>query len=284
LVDRALANQFAFVQDCHFVADFLHIREHVTVEEDRFALLFEGENNLAHLVATQGVETGHRFIQKDDRGVVDQGLGHADPLQHSFGILAQLFFAGIGTAEADLLDQLGNAFFRDFGRDAEESGAEFEDFVAGEVVVEVGIFGEVADALFDFAVADRFTKEGGFALGRLDDAEDGFEEGGFACAVLAEESEGFALGNLDVHLFEGHHLFVEPEAGAVAFGEVVGLQGDRAIVGDCGRLGFDNRFHGKLALSSQGDQQSPVYPMFLRVLIFLPRLFLQAIIFSYNRG
>ena len=69
---------------------------------------FEGQDQVLHFPRADGVQAGGRFIQEDQVGIVDQGLGQADAAGHSLGILAQLALAGLGV-EADDVQQFGNA-------------------------------------------------------------------------------------------------------------------------------------------------------------------------------
>ena len=84
IFERAFADHFASGHDADAVADFLDLLEEVRGEEDGFAAFLEVEDEVADLVRAGGVHTGGGFVKDEEAGVLDERLGEADALQHSF--------------------------------------------------------------------------------------------------------------------------------------------------------------------------------------------------------
>ena len=103
-----------------------------------------------------------------------------------------------------------------------------ERFLGVEELVEVGLFGQVADSLVLGDVGRRLAEDEGIALGREEQAEQEFDRGGLARAVRSEQAEDLASFDLEVERFEGLDLGAAPEV-AVDLGEVAGLDDDVAI-------------------------------------------------------
>ena len=62
----------------------------MAAEEDRLSLGLEAQDQVPDLFAAHRVEPRHGLVQKDRLGIVDQGLGKPDPLEHPLGVLAEL--------------------------------------------------------------------------------------------------------------------------------------------------------------------------------------------------
>jgi hypothetical protein len=62
----------------------------MAAEDDGLAAVGQGQDQVFHLAAADGVEAGRRFIEDDEVGIIDQGLGQADAALHAFGELADL--------------------------------------------------------------------------------------------------------------------------------------------------------------------------------------------------
>ena len=76
-------------------------------EENCFAFLFQAFDEFTNLATAQGIQAGHGLIEEDNFGIMDNGLGDADPLQHALGKFAQLQLAGVRKAHS--FEQGGNA-------------------------------------------------------------------------------------------------------------------------------------------------------------------------------
>ena len=123
---RRPTTQLAADQDADAAAQRLGVREDVRTEEHRAAAVAQFEDERPHVAAAQRVEPGHRFVEEDDLGIVDERLRQAHALQHALRVLAQRQppFA----AEADPIEQPRDAR-RAFGsRVPEQAGEVAEQF------------------------------------------------------------------------------------------------------------------------------------------------------------
>ena len=74
---------------------------------------------------------------------MEEGGGEEDFLAHALGVRGELGVAVIPECEG--AEEFVHARFEDAARHAAESAAELEVLAGGEVGVEVGVFGNVAD-------------------------------------------------------------------------------------------------------------------------------------------
>src|SRR5207302_2049913 len=81
----AAVRQPSLHQDADAVADRLDVGEDVGGKEDGAALVPELEDQIAHVLAPDGVEAAHRLVQDGDPRVADQRLREGQPLHHALG-------------------------------------------------------------------------------------------------------------------------------------------------------------------------------------------------------
>ncbi len=85
----------------------LHVREDVGREEDRLPAALQLEDEVADLLAPDGVEPAHRLVEHDEGGIAGERLGDAEPLLHALRVLPDLPVGGVG--QPDQLEQLVHA-------------------------------------------------------------------------------------------------------------------------------------------------------------------------------
>ena len=77
-------------------------------------------------------------------GVLDQGLGHAQALDHALGEFAQ--FQVLVAAQPHLVDQSRSIRSRATAAgQVEQRGREIQQFAGAEVIVKIGVFGQKTD-------------------------------------------------------------------------------------------------------------------------------------------
>src|SRR5439155_23661047 len=103
--ERAAVRQAAIDEDPDPIADRLHVGEDMRGEQDRPPLLAELEDEIADLLAADGIEAAHRLVQDDDAGIRDQRLRERQPLHHALRELTD-GPGGAAAGEADALEQL----------------------------------------------------------------------------------------------------------------------------------------------------------------------------------
>ena len=94
-LERALVDDPAADDDGHAVADHLDILKNVGGQEDRLSFLLEPDDDVPDLFPAERVEAAERFVQDDERRIVDEGLGEPDPLKHAAGEFSELEAAGL---------------------------------------------------------------------------------------------------------------------------------------------------------------------------------------------
>ena len=105
---------------------------------------------------------------------------------------------------------------------AEERAEIHQQLLGGQVVVEVRILRQVADAPLDRQIAERPPQNLGAAGGRKHQLHQQLQRRRLAGAVRSEESEDLALADLERQAVERPIGALAPEADAEVLGEVEG--------------------------------------------------------------
>src|SRR5579871_2085747 len=210
VLDQADGQQFAPVDDGDAGADQFDIRELVGGEEDGLALFLQAGDDIAQFGVGDGIEAARRLIEEEQLGIVDQRLGDAGALAHTLGVAPDIALPGVGLKPYLLQADL-NATAALRLRDAEQASVVVEDVPTTHRIVEVGLFGQVSDLLFDAIVSHRLAEDGGVSGSREDQAEQHFDRRGFAGAVAAQEAEDFALFDIQRQVIDGDDRLVLPD-------------------------------------------------------------------------
>ena len=120
------------------------------------------------------------------------------------------------------------------GRDAEQPAVVGEQFLGGQVIVEVGLFRQVAEAALGREIAGRTSENARFAGRRKDQLQQQLQGGGLAGAVGSEKAEDLARFDLQGETVEDTPGPLPPEANGVVFGQLDGF--DRKCQSFRGRL------------------------------------------------
>src|SRR5205823_5765318 len=115
------------------------------------------------------------------------------------------------SGEADHLDEPPAALAAHGGRHVEEPAVEVERLLGVEEAVEVGLLGQVADALVLLDVGGGLAEDEGLAVGGEEQAEEQLDGGGLAGAVGAEQAEDLAPVDFQVEGAEGDLFLPAPE-------------------------------------------------------------------------
>src|SRR4029453_8656245 len=98
-------------------------------------------------------------------------------------------------ADADLVEQARGALTALTDGAAEYPRKVDEQFLGGQVVVEIRVFGKVANPAAHRDVADGATQDLGVTRGRINQLHQQLEGGGLAGPVRAEEPKDLALSD-----------------------------------------------------------------------------------------
>jgi hypothetical protein len=207
--EGALGLDAAAVVDHDAVAYILDIGEQVAAQDDCGAAVGEGDDEVFDFSAADGVESGGGFIEDDEFRVIDEGLGEADTALHAFGEFSDQ--AAVDLVEADHFEELGATPVAFGGGEVEEAAEEVDCFPGVEVAVEVGFFGEVADAAFGGDVSGGVPEDLDMSPGGVEEPEEHLDGGGFAGAVGSEEAEDFTAADFEIDIIDGAGFGTAPE-------------------------------------------------------------------------
>ncbi len=206
------ADDLALFDENHGVAGDFHFAEQMGIKEDGGATLALVANDVADEVAAHGVKAGSGLIEEDEFRLVDESLGEANALHHTFGKAAEATVAM--WSKADEFEIGGDAVAQLGGCESTEAAMKGQEFGGGQPVVKAKIFGEEADFAAHFDVLKRAAKNLRVAAGGSDKAEKHFDGSAFAGTVGSEETEDFAATDLERKAAHGHFGAEElPQAG-----------------------------------------------------------------------
>ena len=191
------------------MADVFDIGQQVGRQQDGFSAGDQGEDEVLDLAGALGIEAGGRFVENDQIGIVEEGLGEADAAGHALGEAPDGAMAGV--REARHVEQLVNARAGGFGGQPEQAGVEGQGFEGRQVGIEVGLFGEIADAALDGGGAGGCAEDVDRAGRRKKQAQDHLDGGGLTGAVGAEQAEDLSAGDIEGDGADGVHAGAVPE-------------------------------------------------------------------------
>ncbi|MNY41133.1 hypothetical protein D3C86_1759220 [compost metagenome] len=164
------------------------------VEEDGLPLALEVEDDVPHLTPPDGIQAAHGLVEKHDLGIVDQRLGHPDPLKHALGVLAEL--GVLRVRHSHPVQQLGGPVAQRLPREPEKPSAELHELAAGQIGVEVGILGQIPDLGARVRILGRSPQHGRRPGGRPNETQQNLLQGRLAGPVGPQQPEGFTPHHL----------------------------------------------------------------------------------------
>lgn len=203
ILDRFVRYEAPLVDDGKGVTDRFHIGEDMGIEKYGCSPGFEFQNQVFNHLATDGIESAHRLVEKHDGRIVDDRLPESDTLEHSLGVLCEEFISR--SVESHFVEYLLDSRVQIRVGDIEELSVEAEEFASGQVFVEVSILRHKPDFPFGLIGEASVTEDTHTPIVRSDETEYGFHGGGFPCPVRSEESEYFACCNREIDI--GEHPF-----------------------------------------------------------------------------
>ncbi len=212
-----VGEDLSFGDDDDAIADQLDDFEDVRDVEDCLALRGELLQQIFEETGGDDVEAGERLVEDEQLGIVQQGGGDEDALLHALGVerdgrVAPGFEAEQGEEPVGLEVDEG------LGQVA-QAADELEVLEAGEVGVDVGLLGDVAEggAVGLEIVADALAFEEHLAVGGLEEAGDDLDGGGFAGAVGTDVADDLAGTEAKADVVDGGKA-------TIAFGESFDLE------------------------------------------------------------
>jgi hypothetical protein len=161
-VDRAQFLQFTIEQNGNAITNILYVFQAVAAHQDRLALIPQFEDEVLHPLGADGIEAGSRLVKNNQIRVVDQRLGQANTLPHTFGVFFQSSF--LITCQTYFFDQLIGALATDIGWDIEQAAIKIKCFLSGEETIEVRLFRKIANPFILLDVGAGLTENKAFTF------------------------------------------------------------------------------------------------------------------------
>jgi len=193
IFDVFISNDVPEVDDREVITDTFDVRKDVRVEEDRCSRVLEIDHKILDHLASDRIESAHRFIEKYYLWLVDDRLSKSDALEHSFGILSEEFV--LPMPQSNALDESVDAGLEFVMWDIEESTIEPQEFTACEVFVEVGILGHETDLFLGFEGETIFTEDLDRTVLWFEESEDTLHGRRFSSTIWSKKSKYLARSN-----------------------------------------------------------------------------------------
>ena len=94
-IDAHICNDFPERNNGKGITDGFHIRENMSIEEKGFSFILELKHQVLHHFTSDGIQSTHRFIEKNEFGVMENRLSESDTLEHSFRIRIESLVASM---------------------------------------------------------------------------------------------------------------------------------------------------------------------------------------------
>ncbi len=203
LRQRAEVAELPLNQDSHAIADHLHVAEDVAGKDHGLSLLPQLGDDVADLLAPQGVEPRQRLVEHHQVGIVHQRLGQADALEHALGELAQRSVERLGQPHP--LDEGVDAGGPCAARHATQPRGQLEELVGAQVFVKRRVLWQVAQPPLYRHVGHPVAEHVEVAAGRKDEPHHHLDGGGLARAVGPQQAEDLARPDLQAQPAHGLH-------------------------------------------------------------------------------
>src|SRR5712691_12938509 len=157
LVEGALRDHAAAIDDGDPVTDLLHLAEEVRVEENGRAAVAQPTNDLAHVVPADRIERARRLVEDDEVGRAEERDAETEPLLHSLRERADAARSAVG--EPDDRERVLDLALPRGPVEPRELAVQREHLARGEPRLITEQLGQVADAAECVAIADRRTED-----------------------------------------------------------------------------------------------------------------------------
>ena len=194
---RALGDHRAVVDHHDAIGEVVGLFEVLGGEQHGRAALDQALDHPPQLVATLRVETGGRFVEEQDRRLVDQRRGEVEPTPHAAGVGARHPVGRV--RERETSEEIVSPSFDLGPRQVRELADQAQVLAAGEVLVDCGVLAGQTDRRPDpLRVLLHVDPQhaGAAAVGGGQGGEHA-HDGGLARAVGPEQAEHLALRHLE---------------------------------------------------------------------------------------
>jgi hypothetical protein len=162
----------------------------VRAEKDGFILGLNFFDELPYLPPADRIKPGNGFVQKNQLGLINQGLGNADALEHAPG---KSLHDGISFFfHADHFQEFFNPAFSGRRIQVKDSAKKVQELNRGQMRVKIGILRQKPDLFFGLDIPYLLAQDPGPAFGGFYEIEQDIYGRGFARAVGAEITKDIA--------------------------------------------------------------------------------------------
>ncbi len=209
LLQLAAGPHLAAVENHHLVADILHIGQQMAAQNNRFAARGQQAYHILHLAAAYGVQAAGRLVKNHQVRVIDKRLRQAYAPSHALGKLAHRPIHGV--RQAHHVQKLHATLTPLLLAQSEKRAKKVEGLHGGEILVEIGLLGQVADATLHIHVARLFAEDLQHAAVGIKQAKDHLHCGGLARAIRPKQTKNLPLPYIEIDVIDRAGLGPAPE-------------------------------------------------------------------------
>ena len=202
----AFGDRLTVVEDDQLLGQAVGFFEILGRQQDRGATFDQVLNHTPQVLATLGVQTGGRLIEKEKRGLGDERRGEVESSAHTAGIRLGGTVGGIG--ESELLEKFAGSTNDDGGFHVVQLPDHSEVLESREALVHCGVLAsETDESTHSLGVANHVVSHhrGGTAL-RLQNGGQDADHRGLTGTVGSEQAEHLTGGHIERDAVERPHL------------------------------------------------------------------------------
>ena len=200
------------------------------LRNSRAAFLPQRQEQAAHGAPSQRVEPGQGLVEEDDLGVVEQSLGHTDPLQHPARAAAER--QAPLRVDPDAVQQSRGPPTGIRRSESEQAPVVDQEFLGREVLAERGRLGQEPDAAPHGDVAGRTAQDLRAARGGKEQLHEQLQGRRLTGAVRTEIAEDLARCDVERDALQRRDRPPAPEADVEVLGQ--GAEAHGSHVQSCG--------------------------------------------------
>src|SRR5664279_2369999 len=195
----------AMIDEADGIAQSLDLVHAMRGEQNGFARFLQLDHHVFQHHGIGWVESGERFVEDHEIGIVQQGGDELDLLLHSLGEFLDFLVGPLGKLQARA--PIERALAGLSRRQAMQASKKNEVIEHLHLLIAPALFGQVADAL-QLLTVKFLAEEPHFAFVGNVDTDHHPDAGGFAGAIGSEQAIHGALANVEGKVIDGDEVIV----------------------------------------------------------------------------
>jgi hypothetical protein len=195
-----ICDDLSFCYDGKSITYHFDIREDMSIEEEGFSGSFEFEEEILHHLPTYRIKSTHRLIEKYNFRIMEDRLGKSYTLEHPLRIRIKSLRSRMG--ESDFLEYLIFSLIELFSREIVECSIKFEEFISGEILIEIRILRHKSYLIAYIRIIDISAENLYFPTGWTHDTKDTLHRGRLTGTIGSEKSESFTPFDRERYIME----------------------------------------------------------------------------------